>query len=103
MMSGAGLLTLADLDRALEDERHMGYGYAIASDLTPHKRERLNRAVIAVANQLGMNYQQLFEWTNSKYGRHLAGYVEHNELPASQESVRQYLHLNALRVLEAGL
>lgn len=62
-------LTRDDLDAALNDERHMGYGYAGRRYLSRARREEMDRAVVRQANALGWTYEDLFEWANSKHGR----------------------------------
>lgn len=92
-------LTTDDLDAALNDEDHLGWGYSGASSyLSDSKRERLDRAVVAVANELGLSKRELFHWTNSKYGRWLTDTVE----SPSKASVREYLNADAMQVLKEG-
>lgn len=83
-------LTVADLNTALLDERHGGWGYATAAYLAPSRRERLNANVVHVANELGLDYEALFMWANSKLGRWL---VDSADVSTSRATVRQ--HLNA--------
>ena len=64
-------LVLDDLEAALEDDRHHGWGYATKTSLGAGIQAKLDCAVIDVANELGLDYEELFMWTNSKYGRWL--------------------------------
>lgn len=65
------LLTPADLQATLDDERHLGFGYAESRYLSDFKREALDQKVVAVANEFGLDAEELFLWANSKYGRWL--------------------------------
>ena len=79
-------LTLNDLDDTLSDERHLGFGYATASFLTTSLRERLDRNVVFVANESALTKEELFLWSNSKYGRWL---VDTGSI--TRATVRDYL------------
>lgn len=97
-------LTVEDLRKALyEDDRHLGWGYGESSYLPEGKRNRLDRAVVAVANELGLDYESLFHWSNSKYGRHLCDTAIY-ESP-TRETVRGYLNRKAIDTIfdELGL
>lgn len=96
------VLTTDDLDACLADDDHLGWGYAIASDLSNSKRERLDRAVVAVANELGLSKRDLFHWTNSKYGRWLVDGIYGRDESPSKASVRHYLNPEAMKVLKEG-
>jgi hypothetical protein len=65
------MLTETHLHEALEDERHHGWGYAGRSYLSAARRDLLDRLVLDAANDLGLTREELFQWTDSKYGRHL--------------------------------
>lgn len=66
------LLTTDDLNAALNDERHLGFGYATRRHLDDAELEaRIDAAVIAEANAKQMTREQLFDWANSKNGRWL--------------------------------
>jgi hypothetical protein len=80
-------LTTTSLQNVLADERHLGFGYATSDVLPPSRRERLDRAVVAVANDLGLDEETLFHWTNSKYGRWLVDLVYGNDAPPTQATV----------------
>jgi hypothetical protein len=84
-------LTVADLYETLNDERHLGWGYATLDVLGDSKRDRVDRAIVAVANDLGLTYEELFNWSNSKHGRWLADRVYGNDAPATQATVRKEL------------
>ena len=90
-------LTVADLDATLADERHLGWGYASAGHFGDSKRARLDRAVVAVANELGLDYEGLFMWSNSKLARWCADEM-HGRSP-SREAVRHYLNPTVIRDL----
>jgi hypothetical protein len=63
-------LTQEDVERAIwEDERHLGWGLAISENLNENLQGRLHRAVAKQATKLGLTYDELFHWTNSKLGR----------------------------------
>lgn len=92
-------LTTADVERTLLDDRHLGFGYASSLHLPHALRARLDASVVAVANELGLDYEQLFAWSNSKYGRWLTG---HGPASVSLGVVRKYLNAEAIRVLAEG-
>lgn len=96
-------LTLADLERALEDDRHNGWGYATSRSgwLSPTAMARLDCRVIDTANQLGLDYEELFQWTDSKYGRHLVDTIG-GVRDVTFAAVRPYLNENAMQVLREG-
>lgn len=94
-------LTAADLDRALEDDRHLGFGYATRGAIVPlTDRKLLDESVVATANRLGWTYDDLFHWANSNHGRWL---VDHFEGRPSQRAfsvadiVSQYVTDSTLR------
>jgi hypothetical protein len=65
-------LTYDDIDRALADERHHGWGYACRSSLNERARHTADAVVLRAANEQGWDYDQLFEWCDSKSGRHFS-------------------------------
>lgn len=87
-------LTVADLVAALNDERHLGWGYATREYLSESRRERLDRAVLAVANSLGLSAEDLFHWTNAKFGRHLVDMASSGKI--NHDLVRGYLNAEAV-------
>ena len=95
-MTARTKLTPVDLVAVVADERHNGWGYATASYLSPTKRGRLDSAVVAVANELGLTYEDLLVWADSKYGRWL---VDHASSTINRAVVREYLNPAALAVL----
>lgn len=96
-------LTTDDLERTLADDRHLGFGYACTLDIaSSSKRVSLDRAIVAVANELGLDYEQLFDWSNSKYGRWLADAVVGRGAKPNRETVRYFLNEDALAVLAEG-
>lgn len=78
-------LRVEDLERALADERHLGWGYAGRGYLAKATADRLDRAVVTAANELGLDYETLFHWTNSKNGRWLADAACDQNRPTSAE------------------
>lgn len=91
-------LTVRDLNRTLADPRHLGFGYASTTTygLTGARRDRLDRAVVAVANELGLDYEALFAWSNSKFGRWLADDVYGCGAPPTRTTVRKLLNRRAI-------
>jgi hypothetical protein len=90
------MLTVDDLHATLADERHLGFGYACCDVLPPGKRERLDRAIVAVANQLELDRETLFHWSNSKHGRWLADAAYGRDEPATRATVRTLLNPEAV-------
>lgn len=89
------ILTLEDLDATLEDERHNGWGYATKSrGLVLGMEAKLDCAVIDVTNELGLDYEDLFRWADSKYGRWLVDHIG-GGIP-TRTVVRQYLNQEAI-------
>lgn len=65
-------ITYQDLLNALIDERHLGNGYAIRSYTTdPRKIVAMDEMVVLMANKEGWDLEQLFQFTNSKFGRYV--------------------------------
>lgn len=67
-------LTDSDLTRALNDERHGGYGFrsALAEGALAHDAAvyvACRALVIQFANERGWTPEQLFTWADSKLGR----------------------------------
>lgn len=86
-----------DLQMALEDDRHLGFGYATADVIGSASRRRsLDRAVVAVANEVGLDSETLFHWTNSKWGRWLVDGVHGRNEPPTRATVRAYLNPSAV-------
>jgi hypothetical protein len=96
-------LTVQDLEATLEDERHLGYGYACSRDLSPSKATRLDRAVIAVANELDLDQEDLFEWSNSKHGRWLTDRIYGRNASISRATVRLEMSEKIIDDLRKGL
>ena len=65
------MLTTDDLDRALNDDRHFGWGYRTRGYFTRTFQAMVDAEVIRAANEHGWDYEDLFAWTNSKDGRWL--------------------------------
>lgn len=90
-MTSKTRLHLEDLTRTLGDERHLGFGYATADDLSNSKRERLDRCIVSVANELALDYEDLFHWANSKNARWLVDEAS-SASTINQKFVRKYLN-----------
>lgn len=77
------MLTTADLDKARNDERWLGFGYLQGRDIAlnstdpecparPELVAATDERIIADANAQGWTYEDLFGWANSKAGRWFA-------------------------------
>lgn len=96
------MLTTTDLHDALDDERHNGWGYACSRWIERDaQRNLLDRNVVAVANELGLSREGLFQWADSKYGRHLCDDV--NGRAPTRARVRVYLNAAAIATLAREL
>jgi hypothetical protein len=91
-------LTLDDLEDCLNDEEHLGWGYAIRDNLSASRQARADKAVVAVANELGLTKRQLFHWTNSKYGRWMIDGMYGRDEGISRATVRNYLNHDAVAI-----
>lgn len=69
-------LTRKHLDAALSDPRHLGFGFAGIQHRSSSVQTVTKVAVVRQANRLGLDFEDLFLWANSKYGRWLADSVE---------------------------
>lgn len=99
------MLTVTDLHNTLLDERHLGWGYACTDVLSDSIRSRLDRAIVGVANEEGLTYEELFTWSNSKEGRWLADAVYGRDANPSRATVRLRLSrkiVDELVAMEAG-
>jgi hypothetical protein len=68
----AKAITYQDLLDVLQDERHLGNGYAIRNHTTdPRKIVAMDEMVVLMANKEGWNREELFQFTNSKTGRYV--------------------------------
>jgi hypothetical protein len=70
-------LTGFDIDRAMNDDRWLGHGYL---GIRQHGSEFVaiddaDAIVLAIANEAGLDYEDLFLWLNSRDGRHTADAV----------------------------
>lgn len=79
-------LTTADIDRMTEDDRWLGFGYLGERQFALHSTDpeapaqpervaTIDAWLIARANRLGLDYDDLFAWANSKDGRWFADAV----------------------------
>lgn len=71
-------MTTADLDRAARDERWLGFGYL--GERSNHQGEvdlvaATDQRIVDIANERGWDYEALFDWANSKNGRHFGDVV----------------------------
>lgn len=90
-------ITTENIGQALADERHLGFGYACTRDISSaSKKAQLDNAVAGVANELGLDAETFFHWTNSKLGRWLADGVLGRGEPPTKETVRKYLNPEAV-------
>lgn len=71
-----------DIEAMLTDERHLGFGLATIRLLPEHLRTSTIQAVVRQANSWGLDYEQTFHWTNSKYARWLVDDVGSGKLPS---------------------
>jgi hypothetical protein len=94
------MLTEGDLYRTLEDDRHLGWGYACLDVLSISRRARTDAAIVKVANQLELDYEDLFLWSNSKHGRWLADMI-HGCDSAVVRSVKQQLSAEVIKDLKS--
>lgn len=87
-------LTAADVEAALADDRHLGYGFHERALLPAASQVRLTRVVAEIATEAGWAYEDLFHWTNSKFGRHLISDVMGPRLngEALRHVVRNYIN-----------
>lgn len=98
------MVTVEALHATLEDERHGGWGYQCVADVvTGVRRERLDKAIVSVANELRLNDELLFHWSNSKNGRWLADAVYGCSESPSRETVRKLMGPRAMRRATEGV
>ena len=96
-------LTVADLHATLEEEEHLGWGYACCQDIgSASKRTRLDNAIVAVANENELTYDELLVWSNSKHGRWLHDMVVGNGFAATRPTVRHQLSRKIVDELKEG-
>lgn len=95
------MLTVTDLHDTLAHEEHLGWGYACLDVLSPSRRERIDRAIVAVANDLGLTTDELLMWSNSKHGRWLADRVHGNDASPNRATVRKELNADVIAALHA--
>lgn len=75
-------ITKTDLTNALADDRQIGWGYAGERDSWMNREDSeraskrqitaIDSAVVSLANKFGWDYEMLFHFTNSKFGRWFA-------------------------------
>lgn len=100
-MTARPALTVADLDRCLDDERWLGFGYLGARQNIREEgdsTEVVDAAVILAARAQGWTYEHLFTWANSKRGRWYGDIAFDG--PATEDrldSAARYLNLKGLR------
>ena len=80
------MLTTTDITKAADDERWLGWGYLgershmlnstdPEAPANPLLVEATDQRVVDLANERGWTYEDLFNWCNSKLGRHFADTV----------------------------
>ena len=87
-------VTVADVERALQDERHLGWGYSTKYYLPRTRQENLDRAVASVASELDLDSEALFAWTNAKSGRWLVDAATAGRI--NRDLVRKFLNAEAV-------
>lgn len=86
-----GNLTVDDLDRAVQECG--GYGYSeMRSTHTPRFNVKVDRVVVAQANELLLSYDQLALWVDSKLGRWLSDELMGVEASEIVATVQKYLN-----------
>ncbi len=100
---GRVALDALDVTATLEDDRHMGWGLAVADDLPMAVQARLFRHIAVCASASGWDYEALFLFTNSKPARHLADefHGPHMTADAALDIVRKYVNNDTLAMLRA--
>lgn len=88
-MNPTSTITRHDVADCLTDDRHLGFGLAESHLLTSRKRDQLFTAIAAVAVELGITKEELFHWTNSKWGRWLIDGVYGCDEPINRATVRR--------------
>lgn len=68
-------LTVKDIEAGYENDEWAGWGYLGERDAMLDRRgksliPKMDRLVLKIANAAGWTKDNLFHWTNSKYGRH---------------------------------
>jgi hypothetical protein len=95
------MLTVADLHDTLTHEDHLGWGYAcVASIDSDAVRARIDRHIVRAANDLGLTADELFMWSNSKYGRWLSDEVGESLRDATLAKVQRYLSAETIATLK---
>lgn len=98
------MIAAADLQGALQDDRHFGWGYACTRKHGPAFCKKLDREVVDAANELELGYEELFAWANSKNGRWLDDQLDGTETQREvRETVRCYLDASAMNWLAEEL
>lgn len=92
------MLTREDVKRTLEDERHLGHGLAVCQELSERQYCTVLNQVAKQANRLGLDYEGLFAWSNSKYGRWLYDEIAGRDVPPTK-AVPNLLNAEALASL----
>ena len=96
-------LTIADLHATLEHEDHLGWGYSLITDLPDSTRSRVDKAIVAVANEAKLTTDELLVWSNSKHGRWLYDRIYGNGAAATQATVRLELSRDIIDSLKAEI
>jgi len=92
-------LTAADVAATLDDPRHEGWGYgcSVRYQVPEQVVADLDAAVAAVANELRLTPEQLFQWSDSKHGRWLWDDVHGCDAPPTVETVRKHMNEDSTR------
>jgi hypothetical protein len=102
----AAALNTGDIYNALRDPRHNQHGYAITVDLPNSISAESDDLVIQVANEMGLTYEDLFMFLDSKPARWLREDLE-NKIPVNKSEteviVRKYLNAREIEELRAEL
>jgi hypothetical protein len=97
-------ITKTDLLATLEDDRHLGFGFAESQYLPAREADRVARLVAAEMTAQGWTLEDAFAWSNSKYGRWLSD-EWHGPRKSTDEAravVSRYVNPQTLAVLQAG-
>lgn len=82
---------LSDLSLLVKNDGNP-FGYAQLERLNSQKRARIERALVAVANELQLSLDELRVWSASKWVRWLCDGVKGRNEPPTRETLRRYLN-----------
>lgn len=96
------ILSTADLDRMASEDGYFGFGYIGGRQhLLPESRAAMDAVVLDRAAQLGLTYEELFAWANSKTGRWYADCSDSPKMAAQYLPSKASTAPSALQALEA--